>query len=487
MISMQKNSQLRTSIALGVGTGLIYLACLAPVIWNKDGNGMLEVAISLVKHQNFRVSPSMGALGVDGYYYSMWYPLQSILAVPLVAIGLWLSQIFHLPEGYMAGAFALLLPPLYTAVTTALVVLLAFRLGSDRQGAYIAALSYAFCTISSAYAREFYPEPLIAVLVILSVYLIFGKSDRSKIIGSFTAGLAILAKPSTIVLGPLLSVYLFLKKQPPTIAIAPLISTGVFAGIYGVYNFVRFGNPMSFGQSWMTTAANEILAAPVSAKDGNHLTEGLLGMIISPGRGIIWYSPCVLLGFVGFFYAYKSKLYESLLIIGFSLVFLVINSGAWWTGAWSWGPRYLLPTFPLLLSLAALVTKRWRLALITLATIGFLVNAPNLVSFYTRYYIEAGEQQVSIQDTLWSFDRAPFRQSWSLAKIQINDGIQHDVRAVFKKARKYESKGAMSHIVPLWWWMLPLAGIPQWIGALVAVAIASLGVWTIGSELILRS
>jgi hypothetical protein len=487
MISIQKNTQLRTALALGVGTALIYLACLAPVIWNKDGNGMLEVAISLVKNGNFRVSPTMGALGVDGHYYSMWYPLQSILALPLVAIGLALSQTFNLPEGYMAGAFALILPPLYTAATTALVVLLAFRLGSDRQGAYLAALSYAFCTISSAYAREFYPEPLIAVLTILSVYLIFGTSVRSQRIGSFTAGLAILAKPSTILLGPILSVYLFLKKQPLAIAIAPLVSTGIFAGIYGVYNYVRFGNPLSFGQSWMTNAATDIISAPVSAQQGSHLTEGLLGMIVSPGRGVIWYSPCVLLGFVGLFYAYKSKRYEALTIVGFSLIFLVINSGAWWTGAWSWGPRYLLPTFPLLLSLAALVTKRWRLVLITLATIGFLVNAPNIVSYYTRYYIEAGEQQVSIRDTLWSFDRAPFRQSWSLAKIQIKDGMQNDVKAVFKKVRKYESRGAMSHIVPLWWWMLPLAGIPQWVGAVLSLAVVSLGLWTIGSEILLRS
>ena len=121
----------------------------------------------------------------------------------------------------------------------------------------------------------------------------------------------------------------------------------------GIYNYVRFGNPMSFGQSWMTSAATEILAAPVSAKDGNHLTEGLLGMIISPGRGVIWYSPCVLLGFVGFFYAYKSKLYESLLIIGFSLIFLVINSGAWWTGGVVLGASISIANF----SITAIISR----------------------------------------------------------------------------------------------------------------------------------
>ncbi|NJR32849.1 MAG: hypothetical protein HC778_08680 [Chamaesiphon sp. CSU_1_12] len=61
MISIQKNDSTANGAGTGCRHGLIYLACLAPVIWNKDGNGMLEVAISLVKNQNFRVSPEMGA------------------------------------------------------------------------------------------------------------------------------------------------------------------------------------------------------------------------------------------------------------------------------------------------------------------------------------------------------------------------------------------------------------------------------------------
>lgn len=557
-----QSSKLQISIALGIGTGLIYLAFLAPAIWSIDGNAMLEVAISIVKNQNFRVSETTGALGVDGYYYSMWYPLLSILAVPLVALGLLISQRFNLPEVYMSGACALVLPPLFTALTTALLVLLAFRLGSDRQGACLAALSFAFGTIAIAYTREFYVEPLLALLTILSVYLAFGRSNISVFGASLSAGLAILAKPSAIILGPLLSIYLLLKKRHWSVAITPLIGSVVFLLIYAFYNYIRFGNPLSFGQSWMSNVLSELLASFVSlrgiifliggllgspiylflkkrhwlvaitpliggiilvliyafynyiqfgnplslgqnsmfnvlseplaktasSQKGMPLIGGLLGLLASPGRGVIWYSPCVILGLVGFRYARKSKFLEALLIIVFSFHFLVINSGSWWMGGWAWGPRYLLPIFPLLLSLAALLTKRWRLTLITLATIGFLINAPNLVSFYKRYYVNAFEQQIEVNSPqiIWSFEYAPFRQGWSLASEQINDAMQNDVRTVFKSIGKHQLRGALTRIVPVWWWLLPIAGIPQWVGALIAVLMASFGLWAIGTVIIER-
>ena len=556
-----QSSKLQISIALGIGTGLIYLAFLAPAIWSIDGNAMLELAISIVKNQNFRVSETTGALGVDGYYYSKWYPLLSILAVPLVALGLLISQRFNLPEVYMSGACALVLPPLFTALTTALLVLLAFRLGSDRQGACLAALSFAFGTIAIAYTREFYVEPLLALLTILSVYLAFGRSNISVFGASLSAGLAILAKPSAIILGPLLSIYLLLKKRHWSVAITPLIGSVVSLLVYAFYNYIRFGNPLSFGQSWMSNVLSELLTsfvylrgiifliggllglpiylflkkrhwlvaitpliggiilvliyafynytqfgnplslgqnsmfnvlseplAKTASSQGMPLIGGLLGLLASPGRGVIWYSPCVILGLVGFRYARKSKFLEALVIIVFSFHFLVINSGSWWMGGWAWGPRYLLPIFPLLLSLAALLTKRWRLTLITLATIGFLINAPNLVSFYKRYYVNAFEQQIEVNSPqiIWSFEYAPFRQGWSLASEQINDAMQNDMRTVFKSIGKHQLRGALTRIVPVWWWLLPIAGIPQWVGALIAVLMASFGLWAIGTVIIER-
>lgn len=248
-------------------------------------------------------------------------------------------------------------------------------------------------------------------------------------------------------------IYLFLKKCHWLVAITPLIGGIILVLIYAFYNYIQFGNPLSLGQNSMFNVLSEPLAKTASSQKGMPLIGGLLGLLATPGRGVIWYSPCVILGLVGFRYARKSKFLEALVIIVFSFHFLVINSGSWWMGGWAWGPRYLLPIFPLLLSLAALLTKRWRLTLITLATIGFLINAPNLVSFYKRYYVNAFEQQIEVNSPqiIWSFEYAPFRQGWSLASEQINDAMQNDVRTVFKSIGKHQLRGALTRIVPVWW------------------------------------
>ena len=79
-----------------------------------------------------------------------------------------LSEIVNLPAHYTAAVCALTLSPLLTAATTALVALLALRLGSDRRGACLAALSFAFGTIALTYTGYFFAEPLLAFLTVAS-------------------------------------------------------------------------------------------------------------------------------------------------------------------------------------------------------------------------------------------------------------------------------------------------------------------------------
>src|SRR2546427_9248566 len=141
-------------LALGIGTALIYLAFLAPGISNFDGLSMLTVAESLVINHNLTVPADIGVLGRDGNSYSKLYPLLSMLAVPFVAVGVALSHLLGLPSHDLAAIFALVLPALLTAGTTSLVALLALRLGSTTEGAWLAALSFALGTIARSEERR---------------------------------------------------------------------------------------------------------------------------------------------------------------------------------------------------------------------------------------------------------------------------------------------------------------------------------------------
>lgn len=474
------NQDLRMSLALGMGVGIIYLAFLPPNIYAVDGNGMLAVAESLVTKHNFSVPPSLGNLGRDGYYYSKWYPLLPILAVPFVAIGLALGHLLGLPEHYVAAVCALILPILLTAGTTSFVALLALRLGSGRRGAYLAALSFAFGTIALVYVRSFYAEPLLAFLIIASLYFVLGKTKWEIISASVFAGLAVVAKPPGIIVGPILSAYLLIKRRRLAIACFPLVGTSIFAILYGVYNYAQFGNPLSFGQgSWVYDAASKVITTP-ARPSGLRLEEGILGLLLSPGRGLLWYCPPVILAIIGLRKAIRAKALEALTIVTLFLGYLLIHSGAdWWGGGWAWGPRYLLPVLPGLLALTGLLGKQWRKVLLTLTVIGFLVNAPTLVSFFERYFVEANEQGVSTEELLWSPSHSPLVHGWGVAYRQLSDALGSDVKDLIRQAGISEERGQMLRVVAVWWWMLPAAGISRWFGAALAFLLVGIGVWII--------
>jgi hypothetical protein len=237
-------------LLLGAGLSLVYLAFLAPGIYSLDGNSMLAVAESLVEHRSVTVPAGLGIAGRGGIFYSSWYPLLSFLAVPLVAVGVAAARLLHLPAHFVAAVCALVLPALLSAAAAALVGLVALRLGSSERGAWLAAMSYALGTIALVYARTFFAEPLLAFLTIGGIWLALALSPRQIFGGAVCAALAVLAKPTGVILGPILSAYLLAKRRPVAMSFVPLCGSIVGLGLYGAYNAFRFGNPFVFGQPY---------------------------------------------------------------------------------------------------------------------------------------------------------------------------------------------------------------------------------------------
>jgi hypothetical protein len=448
---------------LAFAAALFFLAFLPPGIYSDDGNSMLGVAESIVTRHNLIVPAGLGIPGRDGQIYSIYYPLQSLLAVPLVSAAAFAAHLLHVPFHFVAAASAGVLPALYTAATVGLVAILAVQLGSTRQGARRAALSFGFGTVAMVYARTFYAEPLLSLLATAAVCLTFTRVSRKIIFAALLALLAVLAKPTGILLGPALSVYLFLKRTSARSSILPAAGSGLGLLLYVFYNVVRFENPLSFGQPW----AFSLSAIP----------EGIAGLVFSPGRGIIWYCPPVLAAILGFRKAAKEKKTEALLIGSLFAGFIMLHSSwPFWHGGWSWGPRFLVPILPGLMALTGLLEGKAAKGLLVLAFVGFLVNVPAMVSYYERYYAEAKEQGVSERDLLWSVSRAPLLHAWGAASREIADARNHDVREIFQRAGTPSATIASSRalrVVALWWWVLPLVHISRWLGFACSLGMAA--------------
>lgn len=454
---------LRAALLTGVGVFLLFVAFLPPDIYSVDGLSMLAVAKSLVIHRNvtvpstpyvFTVPPGMeptssllGLPGHDGKYYSVWYPLLSVLAVPFVSLGMALADLTHTPPEPLITFCSLLLPALLTAATTSLVVLLARRCGSSRKGAFLAAISFAFGTIAVVYARAFFAEPLLAFLTIAGVFVVLDGKPRGSAVAGIIGGLAVLAKPAGIVVGPVLSASLLLKHHPLRFAWMPAGGAVVGFLAYLLYNVMRFGTPLAFGQTWE-------FALPA-------MLDGLAGLVFSPGRGLVWYCPPAALVLFRLPALLRSHTPAVLPVTGLFLGYLLLHAfWLYWGGGWCWGPRLIFPVVPPLVALAGLMEGPWRKALMLATAVGVLIHLPTLVSTYERYYHEANAQRIPWREILWVPEYAPLVRVWGSACRQFQDALAGDIGSV-----------------AVVWWRLPFAGVPWWVGWGVMGCLLGGGIW----------
>ena len=168
-----------------------HLAFFPAVIYSVDGNSMVRVSESLLTGDGFAV-PIVGlrVIGRHGVYYSSWYPLLSIIALPLVGIAIFASHRLGLPQHYVAALFAVTLPPILTAASALMVALLARRLGATTCGAILATLGFAFGTIAPVYSRLFFADPLLALLTVAGIYFTLGGNWRGATAAALLAVLA---------------------------------------------------------------------------------------------------------------------------------------------------------------------------------------------------------------------------------------------------------------------------------------------------------
>lgn len=447
---------------LALGAFMVYLAFLAPTNYAIDGNSMLALARSIAQRSDMAVEPGLGMVGGDGRTYSSWYPLQSVLAAPLVAAGTAVAVWFRLPPPFVETMIALLIPALCTALTLPLIARVGVLLGGTPRGAWTAAVVYGFGTIALVYARTFFAEPLLALLVTAAACL--AMQQRARGWTACLCALSVLAKPTGILVGPILSAYLLARTRRVGEAAPPVLGSAIGLAIYGAYNYARFGNPFTFGHPWEFSLGN--------------VPTGALGLLFSPGFGLLWFCPWMAVAIVGARRAARQKPLETAAVLGLLLAFIGLHA-CWriWSGGWSWGPRLLLPALPCAMAATATVTGRLRTALVGSGIVTCLLTLPTLGVFYERVFAEAGERGFSADQIAWTPVESPLILLWPAARRQLDEALAVDVPTLVAQegvARTPLTARAM-RIVTLWWWFLPVAGVPRAAGAAAAAALAGCG------------
>jgi hypothetical protein len=283
-----------------------------------------------------------GAWGQDGRYYAQYGLGQSLLALPLYLLG----RTAYALTGWGTGEFAarvgvMLLNPIILALLGGTVYALCRALGYRRGVAGAMALSVGVASPLWVYSKTFFSEPLLALGLTLAA-LLAHRGTRGKgggtpwLLSGMVLGGAILVKPIAVVVVP---AYLLFAAWGPTgrRRRVLLLSLPVIVGIGGVagYNVVRFGSPLDTGYR---TAAWDVPP-----------WVGLVGLLVSPGKGLVGYCPTVIAGVAGLIPLSRREPRTAGLMAGSSALYLGAHvSYNHWHGGGAWGPRLIMPIVPLL-------------------------------------------------------------------------------------------------------------------------------------------
>lgn len=178
-------------------------------------------------------------------------------------------------------------------------------------------------------------------------------------------------------------------------------SVGLLALV--AFNYARFGAPFYEGR----------FDDPLIFGGGNALAA-LLGLLVSPGKGLFFFSPPLLLVFLGGRRLFARAPALATAIVAVSLThLLVVAQLVFFGGDWCWGPRYLLVLVPLwALALPFAADRARRVVVPALVSLGVLIQVLAISLDHHRFFYERNLAPHFWAEDQWFY----FRNSQLLAR-----------------------------------------------------------------------
>ncbi len=124
-----------------------------------------------------------------------------------------------------------------------------------------------------------------------------------------------------------------------------------------------------------------------------NIPTGLLGLFLSPNRGLLFFTPIAIVGLAGMAIGIRQARARPLLAAfsAAALVYIVIHAAfPRWMGGWSFGPRYLTEILPILALTSVLairrMNRRWLAVSVFLALWSFVVQLGGVTCFGASHW-----------------------------------------------------------------------------------------------------
>lgn len=374
----------RVALLLFLAFAAFYAATTRGVFVFGDDVLVFQVTEAIVERGEVAVSASAGAAGVaravpgrDGRSYSKYGLGLSLAAIPFDLAGRAAERGgFSLPEtrdgeGNPRTGTRVFAVGLTNAVFGALAVVamlwLALEAGFSLRVAALLAVLLGAASLFAHYAATFLSEPIAAASLTgacaaaLRWRRLFsegkgGGAERAAVISGLLAGVAVLVKVAHLIAVLPLGLWIAWASLPRRSGgsefglrglLRWVLSLSLGMGAAAAYNVARFGSAVATGYGEEATR----FTTPV--------LEGLAGLLISPGKGLLWYAPPLLLAVAGKLTLLRSKPLVFGMMLSVTLGPLLLASVYYqWHGGGCWGPRLLVPILPVALLPAGEVLER---------------------------------------------------------------------------------------------------------------------------------
>jgi len=372
-------------------------------------NGSLYVLVPTIRERSATGEPLfVGAFG----------PTPGLAAFPL-ALAAHLAGV-RLAEDVVATALiARLTASALIAASAALIYLTAIGFVSPIAALVISG-AYAFGTcawaISSQYLWQQTPEIFFLALGILCLMRARTTWVRGAAAG-FALSAAAACRPTALLVAIVAAGWLLFTDRK---ALAAFVPAAIAPALWILsFNAHYFGAPFDFGQlaagarvAQFKTGSPELWQTP--------LWLGAAGLLLSPSRGLLIYSPFLAAAFAGAFLAWKDPRYRAFRFLTVATVALWIPAFLWfdWWGGWTYGYRPIIDTAPLLalLCLPAVATLSsrafWRVSFALALAWSIFVQVLGAFAYsawgWNDRVIDASGTRANIdlpafRDRLWSF------------------------------------------------------------------------------------
>jgi hypothetical protein len=397
-------------------------------IVGSDEVSMFELDRAIL-HGRIDVPEGATLAGPDGRFYTKNAAGQAVLALPLAILARLTTAATHLAPAKreLAERFVM---SFFNAIVTALLLAVFYRVarrfGSGTGAALAATAMLGVTTPLWVYAKSFMAEPVESLGLLLALAgATFADQRGWRWAGALGVLLAVSSK--------------FTMLPFALVAMLPLVPSswrerGPFVAAFLValaghvaYDVARFGTPFETGYGRQATPAAY----------GTPLWVGLYGLLLSSGKGVVWFAPGLLLAPAGWRRLHRmhheprpmpglarraaerlrgwlpewlrptltrevpEKKWEDLrraapaILLQWAVALLLFGSFEHWAGDGSFGPRYLIPflapAFLLVMVVLQHPSRALRRTAQVLALAGLLVQVGGVAIHFGAQMREAGD------------------------------------------------------------------------------------------------